>query len=276
VLDHAQETVLGPLRTIRKAQAQPVVLVLTCLHEAYPQQQHPLPYPFEKDAPLATSPALPEDLLRSMAEQRRRFEGLVDHCVAVDLTPRVEGFTDPDYGGPHLRQVLADLLPTAYRQTLLNLAEAQHDLQDLAAHQALPHILAYSSLAATAGALPVPLVDLLLLSTIQSRMVYDLARVYGQPMTRQRFAEIASTLGVGMLLRQGAREMIKLIPFLGPVVGSVAGGAMAGAATFALGKAFCYYYQAVHQGHVPQAHDLRRYYREQLALAQQAWKQRVE
>ena len=49
-LDHAQENVLTHLHTIRTAApTRPVVLVLTCLHEAYPQQQHPLPYPFESD-----------------------------------------------------------------------------------------------------------------------------------------------------------------------------------------------------------------------------------
>src|SRR5437868_5361673 len=47
VLDHAQENVLRHLQTLRKAQPRrPIILVLTCLHEGYPQQQHPLPYPF--------------------------------------------------------------------------------------------------------------------------------------------------------------------------------------------------------------------------------------
>src|ERR1700676_2941654 len=41
VLDHAQENMLNHLRSIRKARpGRPVVLALTCLHEAYPQQQH--------------------------------------------------------------------------------------------------------------------------------------------------------------------------------------------------------------------------------------------
>src|SRR5262249_2913531 len=47
VLDHALENVLEHFRPIRRSQpGRPVVLALTCLHEAYPQQQHPLPYPF--------------------------------------------------------------------------------------------------------------------------------------------------------------------------------------------------------------------------------------
>ena len=273
-LDHAQENVLTHLRTIRQAKrTRPVLLALTCLHEAYPQQQHPLPYPFTTEGKLlADPPALPPDLTRSLAEQRRRFEGLFDRVVAVDLTPVEEGFNDPDYGGSLLRQTLIEMLPDAFRQTLLSLADAGRELQDFFAQQAMPFILAYSTLAGSAGALPAPFVDLILLSAIQTRMVYHLAQLYGQPLSAQRFLEIAGTLGLGLLLRQGTRMLLKYIPYIGSSLGSVASGALAGASTFALGKAFCYYYRAVHQGHVPKTEELRRYYREQLAQAEQAWK----
>jgi len=278
VLDHAQENVLANLRLIREAQpTRPVVLVLTCLHEAYPQQQHPQPYPFTSDGPpLPTEPPLPDDLPRTIDEQKQRFQGLVDHVVMVDLTPAEEGFHEPNYGGERLRQVLIEVLPAALGQTLKELEQATGELKDLYARQALPYILSYSSMAATAGAVPIPVVDLVLLSGIQTRMVYHLARLYGQPLSAQRFLEIAGTLGLGVLMRQAWRDLLKLIPFVGPVVGSLAAGALAGASTFALGKAFCYYYQAVHQGHVPRPEDLRRYYREQLAEAEQAWKQRLD
>ena len=273
-LDHAQENVVKHLRTIRGAwPARPVLLVLTCLHEGYTQQQHPLPYPFTADGnPKLDSPPLPDDLRRNLAEQRRRFEGMVDCVVPIDLTPAEEGFNDPEYGGPLLRETLLDLLPAAYRQTMLSLGEASRDLQDFYARQALPHIIAYSTLAASAGALPTPIVDLVLLSGIQSQMVNHLAQIYGQPLTANRFLEIASTLGLGMLLRQGSRMLIKYIPYIGPVLGTVTSGALAGASTFALGKAFCFYYQAIHQGHVPQTEELRRYYREQLSRAERVWK----
>jgi uncharacterized protein (DUF697 family) len=269
VLDHALENVLGGLRKIRQAHpTRPVVLALTCLHEAYPQQQHVLPYPFSA-SPLPQD-NLPEALLASIAEQRRRFEGLVDQVVPIDLTPPTEGFNDPNYGGEFLKQTLLDALPGAYRQTLLALDEATHELQDLYAQHALPHILGYSSLAATAGAIPIPWVDLFIIPGIQTRMVYHLAKLYGQPLTANRFMELAGSMGLGMVLRQAVRELTKFIPF----VGSVAGYALAGASTFALGKAFCYYYSAVHKGHVPNPEDLRRYYQEQLAVAEKHWSAR--
>ncbi len=264
-MDHAQENVVRHLRRLRDAQPKrPVLLALTCLHEAYPQEQHPQPYPFDGGL---DAPAAPEPLRRSMAEQARRFEGLADAVVPIDLTPAGEGFAEPNYGGDRLKQTLIELLPRAYRQTLLTLDEANRELADAFSRRVLPHIAGYSTLAATAGAIPVPWLDLLILPGIQTQMIHHLARLYGQPLSAGRFLELAGTLGLGVVVRQALREVVKFIPY----VGSVAGGALAAASTFALGKAFCYYYSAVHQGHVPPPEELQRYYREQLALARQHW-----
>jgi uncharacterized protein (DUF697 family) len=79
--------------------------------------------------------------------------------------------------------------------------------------------------------------------------------------------ELAGSMGTGLMMRQATREVVKFIPY----VGSVAGAALAGSSTYALGKAFCYYYQRVHQGHVPKPEDLKHYYHQQLAGAEKAW-----
>src|SRR5207249_3279672 len=97
-LDFALEKLLEQLRQIRRSRpTRPVVLALTCLHDAYPQQQHALPYPFLADGGVEENarPRLPEDLLRSLEAQRRQFEGLCDYVVPLDLTPPEEGFHDP-------------------------------------------------------------------------------------------------------------------------------------------------------------------------------------
>ncbi len=98
-------------------------------------------------------------------------------------------------------------------------------------------------------------------------MIYRLARLYGQPLSGRRFLELASTLGMGLVFRQAIREVVKFIP----VVGEVAGATLAGTTTFALGKAFCYYYSAVCKGHVPRTEELKQYYHEQLNLASKLW-----
>lgn len=267
--DFAQGNIRRALEPIRKADpSRPVVLCVTCLNEAIPRQTHPQPYPFAglADEPKAVIPeTVPEPLRRSIDEHRRAFAGLFDACVPIDLTRPEDGFADPSYGGDHLKRVLTGVLPGAYRQTLLRLKEATDTLKDVHLRHAVPVIMGYSSMAATAGAVPVPFLDLFIIPGIQSRMVTHLARLYGQPMSADRFKEVAASVGIGLMARQAVRELVKFIPY----VGSVVGAGVAWASTYALGRAFCYYYQAVCEGHVPDAHALRKYYHDQYAAAQE-------
>lgn len=268
VMDHAQAQVIEQLRKIHAARPdRPIILVPTCLHEANPQAQHVQPYPFAN--PVFDAP-LPVDLVRSLEEQKRRFAGLYTHCVPIDFTRPEEGYTDTTYGGEYLKQVLVEVLPEAFRQTLVTLDAATGELRDFYERQATPHILSYSALAASAGSIPIPFVDLLILPGLQMKMINHLASLYGRPMTAERFGELAISLGLGMLTRQAARSAAKFIP----VVGSFAAATIAAASTYALGKAFCYYYSAVHRGHVPKTEALREYYEEQLAKAEAIWRVR--
>jgi uncharacterized protein (DUF697 family) len=260
IRDLAQGNVRDGLRAIRAANpARPVLLALTCLHEAYPQRQHPA-YP----------PATESEFLRLRDEHAGQFDGLVDAIVPIDLTHPTEGYAEPNYGGDALKDMLLRLLPAAYRQSLASTAELTARLKDLHGRHAGPIILGYASLAGTAGSLPIPFVDLVLLPGIQSRMVYHLAKIYGQEMTAVRFLELAGSIGIGLLAKTAARQLAKLIPG----VGSAAGAALAAASTFALGKAFCLYYQEVHEGHVPDAAKLKSFYQKELEAAKQVWGQR--
>src|SRR5262249_57480603 len=91
VRDHAHDNVVATLETLRAARpGRPIILALTCLHEAYPQQQHPQPYPF-KDTLYPDG--VSQDLLRSIAAQQERFRSLVDDIVPIDLTRPEEGST---------------------------------------------------------------------------------------------------------------------------------------------------------------------------------------
>lgn len=272
--DFAQGNVRAALEPIRRANpSRPVVLCVTCLNEAIPRQPHP-PYQWGGGgvkgwgSETGDSSAVPDPLRRSIEEHRRAFAGLFDVCVPIDLTRPEDGFPDPNYGGDALKQTLLDALPGAYRQTLLQLKEATDALKDVHLRHAIPVILGYASMAASAGAVPIPFLDLLVIPGIQSRMVTHLARMYGQPMSAERFKEVAASLGAGLVARQAVREVVKVIPY----VGSVAGAAVAWASTYALGRAFCYYYQAVCEGHVPDTQTLRKVYHEQYAAAEVGWK----
>lgn len=264
LIDLAQGNVREALKKVRSANRhRPVILALTTLHEAYPHQQHPQPYPYAD----LNAAAIPTDVKRRIDEHAEQFAGLYDAIVPIDLTRPEEGYEDPNYGGEHLKRTLVKFLPAAYRQALIRLDDVTRSLKDAHLSHAAPIIAAYASMAASAGALPVPFVDLLLIPGIQSRMVFHLAKVYGQELSATRFMEMAGSLGIGLVARQAVREVAKLIPF----VGSAAGAAVAWASTYALGRAFCLYYEQVHDGHVPDPSQLRKFYQQQFADAEKRW-----
>jgi uncharacterized protein (DUF697 family)/predicted GTPase len=285
--DFAQGNVRSALEPIRRANpSRPVVLCVTTLHEAIPRQPLPVPYPFGNhaspgnDGPYkshktygtyADAPP-PDDLRRSIDHHAQEFAGLFDELVPIDFTRPEDKFPDPSYGGEHLKETLLRVLPEAYRQTLLQLKEATEALKDVHLRHAVPVIMGYSTMAATAGAVPVPFVDMVIIPGIQARMAQHVAKLYGQPMTTERVKEIAAAVGVGMISRQLARQATKFIP----VVGSAVGAAVGGASTYAFGRALCYYFQAVHEGHVPNASALKAYYKEQYADAEKKWKRTNE
>jgi uncharacterized protein (DUF697 family) len=207
-------------------------------------------------------------LWRCIEEHRRAFAGLFDVCIPIDLTKPEDGFPDPNYGGEQLKQTLLSVLPAAYRQTLVRLKEATDKLKDAHLRHAIPIIIGYTSMAGTAGAIPLPFVDLVLLPGIQARMTHHLAGIYGQPMTPERLRELGAAVGVGMVARTVVRQAVKFIPF----VGSAVGATVAAASTYALGRALCYYFEAVCEGHIPTPDAMRKFYHDQYAAAEKQWK----
>ncbi|CAN5503377.1 GTPase domain-containing protein [soil metagenome] len=255
ITDFAQGTVISALKQIKAdSPTRPVLLVLTCLHEALNGIPH--------DSP----DALPI-LKRLEEEHAKAFGELITETVRIDLTKPEEGFPEPDYHGMELKQSLLNQLPEAYRQALEQNAEAVRLLKDLHQDHAGPIIAAYASMAASAAALPVPFVDLVLLPAVQAKMVYHLAGVYKQELSTTRFIELAGSLGVGLIARQAVREVAKLVPFVGSAVAS----ALAFASTYALGRAMCLYFEQVHDGHVPDKDVLKTLYAEQFAAAKKRW-----
>ena len=258
--DFATGSLIVKLKAIRASEAnRPFVLVLTCLHEAYPQQQHP-PYP-------APGERFPEAVETLKAAQEEAFAGLFDRTVLVDLTKPVEGYDVPDYGLEALKTALLELLPDAYRQTLKHLAEADGDFRDRQWQRAKPVIVGYSTLAGTAGALPVPFLDLLILPAIQTKMIRDLAARSGRRDAASNFLELSASAGIGLLATVALRQVAKLIPY----VGSVVGAGLASASTYALGRAFLEYDRRVHEGHLPGADEVKGVYEAQFAEAKKRW-----
>lgn len=281
VMDHALQEIIEPLRKIRAARpTRPIVLALTCLHEAYPFEQHPDPDPFDAQLTSAESPggqvatvsqwAKSPELHRCLVEHEQRFAGLVDRIVPIDLTQAEDGFLQPEYGGKRLEEILIEVLPAACRQTLLHLDDIRESLQDLTEKQAMPMIIAYSSLAATAAATPLPWIDIPAVMGIQTRLIYLLADLYDQKMNAEMLLKMAGAAAGRLALRFAVKAPLKFIPF----VGQTANAAMAFAYTFSLGKACCWYFGEIRNGNVPLPEELNSVWGEKLEEAIAVWRSR--
>jgi uncharacterized protein (DUF697 family)/predicted GTPase len=266
--DQATDEIIKPLKQIRKANAErPVLLVVSCLHDAYPGQQHPNPDPFDESArPLPAT--VPEDLQRCLKAQYDRFDGLFDRAVPLDLTPPSDGFENPDFGGPRLKTAVIELLPKAYRQTLLQMEQLRDALLEIQQERSLPIILAHSVLAASAAAVPIPWIDLPVVMAIQSHLAHRLALVNQQHLDAAALAHVTVAMGGRVAVRMGLRELLKFIPW----VGMAANAAAAFAFMYASGWVWNWYFLEVRKGHVPDAAELREVYKEQLGKGVALWK----
>ena len=261
-MDMALEQLLAALKTLlREKPSWPVVVAQTTLHQGYPPDRHEHVYPY----PFASSPwpaAVPSELVRALTFQRQLFAGLpVQGFIPLDFTLPEDGFREPFYGREALLEALAAAHPHAVYQTLQQLPQLTDELKSLHFRHAQPHILAYALAATAAGVVPLPMVDLPVVSALQLKMLHTIASLYQQPLGVKTFLELASTVGLGILLRQSVRSLLKVIPGFGSAVS----GLYAGATTYALGCALCFYYQVVFDGHLPRPKQLQAFYHQKLA-----------
>jgi uncharacterized protein (DUF697 family) len=100
----------------------------------------------------------------------------------------------------------------------------------------------FTAVCGVIGMQPIPLADLPILSSLQSLMVGLIAHVSGRQMgprvLTEFFGAVGVSIGVGMLLREGARALVKIVPIWGNAVS----GLVAGAGTYAIGRAAIAYF----------------------------------
>jgi uncharacterized protein (DUF697 family) len=99
-----------------------------------------------------------------------------------------------------------------------------------------------TAICAAIGAQPIPLADLPILTALQLLMVSGIMYISGRERSVRAATEFVTALGVnvgaGMILREGARALLKFFPGWGNIVC----GAVAGAGTYAIGRAAIVYF----------------------------------
>lgn len=276
VADLKQQLVFDVLRTVRMRQPDwPLIMVQTGLHELYgSHRNHVIPWPFDQE-PLSNE--VPSDLQRALQAQRQLASGLSGtapiHWVPVDLTLPEDGFNPPNYGLEPLWQAIELILPLGLQQQLGG-DKAVQDLFSRSAHQ---HIVGYAFTAAGLGALPV--IDWVMVTTLQAKLLRDLAKLYGQNWSKQTTIEFLSLLGTAItssyFVRIIGRALTKLIPGVGQTIGVMWGASASAATTYALGKAAVYFFTQRRNGLNINPDLLRKIYAEALENSASILKQRI-
>jgi len=112
-------------------------------------------------------------------------------------------------------------------------------------HQAATSVInACVTLCTAIGTEPIPLADFPILTSLQVSMVAAIIYISGKKVSRKMAVEfiaaIGANVGTGLLLREGARALLKLFP----VWGNAISGAIAGAGTYAVGRSAAAYFIA--------------------------------
>ncbi|MEY2511664.1 MAG: uncharacterized protein QOE26_2427 [Verrucomicrobiota bacterium] len=158
--------------------------------------------------------------------------------------------------GPHLLQVveirtettdkdaaefmtfLARNMPNEARVEMARIAHDRTTQTEIA--QTL--VKSTTAICAAIGAQPIPLADLPVLTALQLVMVSGVMYISGRERSLRAATEFITALGVnvgaGMILREGTRALLKFFPGWGNVVC----GAVAGAGTYAIGRAAIVYF----------------------------------
>jgi uncharacterized protein (DUF697 family) len=165
----------------------------------------------------------------SELEQRLRQQATIrDRLLTV-----IQFTETPSAQTRALLSALTQELPNQAKIEMIRISgdrEAQH-------HVAQMLIKSTTAICAAIGAQPIPLADMPILTSLQVVMVSGIMYISGRERSLRAATEFITALGAnvgaGMLLREGARAVLKFFPGWGNVVC----GMVAGAGTYAIGRA---------------------------------------
>ena len=259
--DFATDTIQQVAKRLRQDYPNvPCLLTITCLHEVYPPdiEDHPQ-YPPDY-----------ETVNRAFEAIRQDFEQLCDRTVLIDFTLEEDGYNPTFYGLKALTDALAKLLPEAESRTIHQLLDnnAGDELGNLYRNTARRYLVAFSTMAATLAAVPLPFATMPVLTALQISLVGLLGKLYGQTLSPSQAGGVASAIAGGFFAQAIGRELVKFIPGFGSVIAA----SWAAAYTWSLGEGACVYFGDLMGGKKPDPSKIQSVMKESFATAKEQFK----
>ena len=176
--------------------------------------------------------------LQAALVEKTNLREHVLQLLEVELAPIGSTAPTENPAAARLMSLLSRELPNEARVEMIRISRDQEAQVQIA--QVL--VKSTSAICTAVGAQPIPLADLPILTTLQLVMVSGIMYIAGRERSLRAATEFVGALGVnvgaGMVLREGARAVLKFFPGWGNVVC----GMVAGAGTYALGRASIVYF----------------------------------
>ena len=188
-------------------------------------------------------------------------------CVIAKGRDLRGGITMPTMGLEELTEITEECLPEAHKIAFIAAQQIDFRAKQLKAHGI---VLAAASLAVTACAIPVPFAHSIILVPIQMSMITGITNVFGLHLNRSIIMAILGIWGTSSCMSVGeaiAGNLLKFIPGVGSVAGSLISGGVASSITTTFGEGYIRVLNALfveNNGEQPTA--------EQLILKCKEWK----
>lgn len=231
---------LNKLRKIVKTKHHyevPVICVITQVDELDP--------PHYKQLPLDAHPKKKQHIDEAVSLMEKRFKeseipllNIIPICSYIDFDENGNIDYDMRWNIDELSTYLIEALPSEAKLMTAK-AMQSHFVKKKFARTI---VSTFTAIASLIGAEPIPFADFPILTGIQGLMIVVIGFIADKEINMKTATEFITALGinvgVGLLVREGVRAAVRLIPGAGLAVS----GAVAGAVTYGIGQAAIAYF----------------------------------
>lgn len=172
---------------------------------------------------------------------RHELHATLERSAEKQFAGHVAGVFVPTLGKTEVHKFAAAIAAELPPEAKLEMARLS-GVKELQLEIAGAIVKSTAAICGAVGAQPIPLADFPILTALQGFMVAGIMHISGREMSAKLAAEwmgaVGANIGLGLVLREGSRAVLKFVPIWGDLVS----GGIAAAGTYAVGKAATAYF----------------------------------